>query len=339
MKSFVPKLFLTIIIGLFASSCANTKYIVIDVAQPATISFAKEVVTIAIVDNAGLVLSDSIVDETTTASQLQTSISKESLKKSLIARMNEEEYFHKVSLYPTFIRTDKNYGEQLPLRKNEVKTIAKEMDADAVISLDVFDTKTKNALYNMDGFLFKTNMVVSNMLFRVYDYEGNSIAPTMAASDSIVWFSDMKNESQVFSEMGEVMADGMVKQLMPYWVTQERAYYIDGTKEMKEADKQVQLGHWTEAANLWGEAFDKQQDEKQKAKIAVNIALANENLGDIENAVEWIRVASKIIDATKSRGDEYNYINWYKIRLLERERDNPKVLKQLGVEEDNEQEE
>lgn len=333
MRTTLIKL-LSISFFLLGTSCLSTKYIAIDVMQPAHVSFPLDIVNVAVVDNAGLVLSDSLVDSTTSQEELYNSISKETFKELFVKLLSEQEYFHEVKLYPTFIRTDKNYGQQLPLRRNELQTIAYEMDADAVISIDMFETETSSVYVNVDLWNIQTEQVTAKLLFRTFDAHGNSLAPAMLTKDSANW---IKNNQEVallaHKEIAEIMANGVVKQLVPYWESQERRYYVDPSKEMKEAHKLVEQGKWRDAALLWGEAFEKEEKNRHKARIAVNIALANENLGDIENAVQWIRIASNHIDASNASDetDDKIYIGWYKIKLLEREKNNPKVLEQLNA--------
>lgn len=333
MKHYLLKVFLFMSV-VFVSSCASTKYIVIDIAKPARVSFPANIVNVAVVDNAGLVM-DSIADETYTQEERLVSIGKEALKEQLVKEMDEKKYFNKVILYPSFTRTDKNYGQQVPLMKSEVRDIASKLDVDAIVSLDIFSIKTERRKVNVNSFIFGSNMTTSILLFRVYDASGDLRAPAIATADSISWVGDEEVDlAYVHKKLSAGMAQGVSQQLIPYWETQERAYYTDGTKEMKEAHKQVAEGNWEEAAELWGKAFDKAQDDKQKAKIAANIALANENLGDIKNAVAWIRLASNLISSSNKNSDEYIYVNWYKVRLLERDKNNPVVLQQLGIAEE-----
>lgn len=331
MKHYLLKVFLFMSV-VFVSSCASTKYIVIDIAKPARVSFPANIVNVAVVDNAGLVISDSIVDETYTQEDKLVSVGKEAFKSELVKVMDEQKYFNKVVLYPSFIRTDKNYGQQVPLMKNEVRDIASKLDVDAIVSLDIFSIKTEQRKVNMNSFIFGSNVTTSLLLFRVYDADGNLKAPAIATADSISWLGDNDVDlAYIHQKLSAGMAEGVSQQLIPYWETQERAYYTDGTKEMKEAHKQVAEGNWEQAAELWGKAFDKNKEDKQKAKIAANIALANENLGDINNAVEWIRLASNLISGSSKYSDEYIYINWYKVKLLQRQKDNPLVMDQLGI--------
>lgn len=319
---------------LLVTSCYSTKYLSIDVLQPAHISYADNIVNVGIVDNAGASIEDNEADVSIDATDLIKSKSKEVFLNSLAQFMNEEKYFNDVKLYSHTIRTDKAYGQQVPLSKATIQQIAEQMDVDALIVLNTFDVESGERLMSFDGFVFRTKMVNSSLMFRLHDAKGEALTPHMATADSLTWYEDRQTNApmDIYQQLALQLAESTTKNLLPYWETQERIYYTDGTKLMKAADELVKKGDWKNAAKTWGAAFDAQEKNKQKAKTAANIALANENLGDITNAVEWIRIASNMLEGDKN-SDEAIYINWYKVKLLEREQNNPKVLNQMGLEE------
>lgn len=318
---------------IFLSSCSTTRTLMIDVLQPASINYADNIVNVGIVDNAGATL-----DEETTAQtdieKLHISKSKEVFLHSLAQFMNEEKYFNEVKTYDHPLRTDKEYGQQVLISKNTIQTIAQEMNVDALVVLNTFDLNERNIMYSFEGLVLRSEMTNATLMLRLFDANGNALTPHMATMDSVITFGAQRpNETfDALQHLSLQLAETTTKNLLPYWETQERIYYTDGTKLMKTADSFAKANKWTEAAKTWGAAFEGQEDFKQKAKIAANIALANENLGDIPNAVEWIRIASNMLEGDK-KSDEALYINWYKIKLLEREKNNPKVLEQMGLEE------
>lgn len=334
MKHYILKI--VPVIGLiFATSCTSTQYVSIDVLQPAKIDFADNIVNIGIVDNAGAVLSDSTTaDIIHLPEEVITSKGKDVFLRSLEQFMNEEKYFGQVILYPQAMRTDKNYGIQLPLMKSTIQNIAQKMDVDAIVSLEVFETKNGETLVDGGGWLFTAAQANTKIMFRIYDSSGTARSPIMLTTDSVTWMGDSgtKYDMRPYQELALQLSEGVSRQLIPSWETQERFYYTDGTKLMKTANKHVAKKEWAEAAKVWGAVFEAETDNARKAKAAVNIALANENLDDINNAVQWIKIASNTM-AGNTNNDLYRYISWYKVKLLERQQDNPKLLDQLGVEE------
>lgn len=325
-----------IIVSLvFATSCASTKYMTLDILQPAHISFSEDIVNVGIVDNAGRVIDDNESDVSIEAKDLITSKTKKILLESLTQFMNDEKYFNEVKLYPHALRTDKEYGRQLPATKSTLQQVAHEIDADALLVVETFETENREQLMSGSGWIFTAATANATMMFRLYNAAGDAMSTYMATKDSTTWIGDpntTQNEMASYQQLALQLAETTTKNLIPYWETQERIFYTDGTKLMKEANKYAEKGKWADAAKVWGAAYEAQDKNNQKAKIAANIALANESLGDIPNAVEWIRIASNMLEGDK-KSDEAIYINWYKIKLLEREQNNPVVMEQMGVEE------
>lgn len=338
MKHCISKIAIVACCLIFATSCVSTKYLSIDVLQPAKIKFAETVVNIGIVDNAGAAISDTVQDVTHSPSEVITSRGKDVFLSSLAQFMDEEKYFNAVTLYPKAIRTDKNYGRQLPMMKSTIRDIAKEIDADAIISLDVFDTESSERMITANGWRFSAAEAKTSIMFRIYNSAGAAISPIMATTDSLTWMGDpdtQYSDLEYYEQLSLRLSEGMTKQLIPYWETQERMLYTDGTKLMKTAKKHFDKGQWADAAKVWGAAFENESNSMRKAKIASNIALANESLGDITNAVQWIRIAGNMLEGDTKKDESIN-INWYKIKLLERQQNNPKVLEQMGVKEEEE---
>ena len=125
-------------------------------------------------------------------------------------------------------------------------------------------------------------------------------------------------------------ADAVTSSIVPSWKTDNRWYYSDSSKGMREATKMVLAGKWQEAADIWSELYDKEKNTNKKIRLASNIALANENLDDIENALAWINIAYDLLPQ-KSKSDLASQVFFYKETLTKRNLDKNKLYKQLGI--------
>lgn len=333
----------TIIAVTFALfSCTSTNVLTIDVLNPAVISFSPDIVNVAIVDNAAVQPDDEghiMVDfnakiEPQPAS---TDTAKSVFKDALAQFMNEENYFNKIDIYPLNIRSDKDWEHALILSKGDISDICQEMDADAVISLDIFMTSSDLVLgkykgpFNMGFSELKTKMGLS---YRIFDKSGQLIAGPIAQIDSAFWNNLERNiphRDDALKEMALISAENVSKKLIPYWEKQERWYFSDGRSAMKNAATFAKEGKWKEAAHIWGELYKVEKKDQQKIKLASNIALANECLDDIENALEWIRTAASLIP-DKSDSDLALMTISYMAQLQKRAINNPKLHTQLGEE-------
>ena len=332
MKKYFYPFLLLISIAALLVACDSTSALTIEVRHPAYIEFPEEIVNVAVVDNAGAVLSDNITGGVS-QNVIQNSRTKRILTESFTQFLNEEKFFNDVKLHPSVIRRDTVYGAMRPLSAAQVQEISQASDVDGVISLDLIKLKEANLNIHMDGLSMLGGKAKLTILFRVYDAEGKPLAPAMMSEDSIMWLTDQKSvfEAAEYKDFVLRMSEGMVRQIAPHWEKQERILYTDATKLMKEGKKLATAGNWKEAAKMWGAAFDKEDsNNKHKARMASNIALANENIDDIKNALTWINIAKDLIKGNKY-DNENIYINWYRKKLLEREKNMSKLKAQLGT--------
>lgn len=331
--------FLLMFIVLLANSCATTSTFMIDVRHPAYVKFPENIVSLAIVDNAGGRMTDSITQTPNPEQELLlSSMAKDVLSQSLSQFLNEEKYFNEVKTYPVLQRSDEDYDKMHPLTPSQIQKISKEADADAIVSLDLVRMKAGNTTKDLDGMGVRVKYAKMTILFRIYDAEGVALAPAMMSQDSTLWISDSQDEMDisVYRNLALTMSEGMVRQIVPYWEKQERVMYTDGTNLMKEAKKLATANNWAEAAKVWGAAFEREGlHDDYKARIASNIALANESLLDFTNAVTWINIASSFSGKSKY-GETNEYVTWYKAKLMEREQGKQKLMEQLSSNEPSE---
>jgi hypothetical protein len=69
-----------------------------------------------------------------------------------------------------------------------------------------------------------------------------------------------------------------------------RDYYVRGSDNFKVAKRRAQTGNWAGAADLWYA-----ETQNPRAKIAgrahYNMAIINEIEGNLDEAIEWVRIA------------------------------------------------
>lgn len=328
---------------LYFSSCVTTNYIAIDVRQPAAVSFEPEMKNIVIVNNSASQADEEVQangEKKNDLSVISTDSAKLLFTSSLQQFMSEEKYFDKVDVYP--YETNSGKGDEIkPLSARNVQTICHEKKADALISLDLFMVTAE--LESVDTEYFSVYNLLKakiGVLMRVYDIDGSQLSPPVAHIDSLFMegFTDWSKLSnsvpeinKLVSEISVKAADDITSIFVPSWKTQDRWFYSDNSKEQKNATAFVKSGKWQEAANIWGELFEKETNKNKKIRLASNIALANESLDDIDNAVSWIDIAFDLLP-DRSKSDLAVEVIRYREVLTRRENNIPKLYQQLGIE-------
>lgn len=329
-----------IIAVLAFSSCTSVNYMTIDVKQPALVSFPPEVTKVLLVDNS-YSEKENHDNNTTGQSIISLDSSRTILLNSLKQFMNEEKYFTKVDLHP--YNTYSGTGEDIrPLSARKVQSLCRENNADALISLDVFvisaQLETETTGY------FSTYSILGSKLGAIvkpYANDGSEYIPqpivlvdSLFREEAVNW-SRLKNNvneiNALVTEMATVGADKLTSHLIPSWKSALRWYYSDNSSDMKQAAKFAAQGKWEEAATVWGRLYDIESKQTKKARLASNIALANECLDDIENAKYWVDISYELLP-NKSRSELSIQVVLYKKELILRENNIPKLHKQLGIE-------
>lgn len=333
-------IFTLIFLAAFAS-CATTNYLTIEIKEAAAVTFPNDVKNVLIVDN-------SAADEETESDKNDSKlaiISNDSAKyiaiNSLKKFMNEEKYFDIVDIYPQKINSTGSIEEIKPLAPSKVRSLCQSNKADAIISLDLYMVSASveaESVYFFNNYSLLNAQVGS--ILRVYGANGTMVAPPVVYMDSLFlessenWSLKKSNINELNGLVAEISvkaADNLTGAFIPSWKTQERWYFSDSSSEMKRAAAFASEGKWEEAADIWGSLYDNEKNSNKKAKLASNLALANEYLDDIDNALSWILTAYDAIPH-KSTSEITLLTVKYREILSDREKNKSKLYEQLRLE-------
>lgn len=313
MKYIIPIIFAIAI--LWSCATVKTSYIQMDVYKPAIITFPEDVKTVLLVDNAvfNTTVSEESEDEETL--RIFTDTAKAALLRYIQLYISEEGYFDKIDVYPTILNHDINRGVK-NLSISEIERLCKETGADALISFDKLEIPNSfksEITYTPDNYeqLISGFGLVENTfssLFRIYDKNGMLIDAIESEIPLVFYLVDEYDNKNAYAILMQMtvqalphIADDITTKLIPTWSTQERVcFYMD-----KESETLIKENKWAEAAEKWGELFDGEKDKNKKVLYAYNIALANEYLGDIDNALWWIELAKEMAPVNSKEEEEY----------------------------------
>lgn len=331
MKNLYISIFL-----IFFASCATTNYINIDVKEPAAVTFPVEVKNVLIVNNSASVNDD----ESDKSSVLTTDSAKAIMLSSLRLFMSEEKYFDTVALYPVATNKTEIVDKTRPLSPAKVRSICRQRKADALITLDLFmvsaQLESENVSYFNDYSFLSSHI---GTIFKIYNKDGSQLSRPVVYLDSLFlenntdWGNRQNSIPQINNLVTDISikaADNLTSAFIPSWKSQNRWYFSDSSKEMKMASKYVNEGKWAEAAEVWGTLYENENNKTKKIKLASNLALANECLDDIENALAWIDIAYDMLPE-KSNSEFAVLTLRFKNALLKRSNERPKLYEQLGL--------
>lgn len=164
--------------------------------------------------------------------------------------------------------------------------------------------------------------------FSIYSKEGRLISNSLTLTDSIYWTALYYNDHLVsdnplpsredaLKEAARYAGEKIADALVPYWVETPRLFFNENNSAILLAQKD----QWAEALKIWEADYNQEPKFKRKARLAFNIALANELTDNLMGAISWVSISSDLFKQAVLTGvDEQNYLRaeQYKKDLLTR---------------------
>lgn len=224
-----------------------------------------------------------------------------------------------------------------PLDWATVKDICKDNGADALVSLETFDsnsslrydskekTKTVNnqsVKYIEHIALFDINIEAG---WRIYDLERQQVVDQNKFIDGQGWkgvgddkdkaFKNLPQKRACVKDAGYFAGQQYAYRISPVWVWVPRLYFSKGNDDFKDAKYKVRAKEWERAAEIW-QRYVGDADPKIAGRACYNLALANEVFGELEHALDWAQKAYSDYHLKKAR----DYISKLKRRIADQKR-------------------
>lgn len=343
----MKKIIFFFILSVFLSSCSTIRFIDIDIQKPAQVTLGSGIKNIVIVNNA-VNQPDDVghwmkAPKETESITISTDSSIIMLAQALAQFVEEDGFFNTVTLYEEALRKDNEFLVETIIKPSIINKIETETNAELIISLDKVILTSTYSVNVVNKKVVPWGLSVGiNAKLRTYTVGSEETPREMIFTDSIRWrgawegnyySEDIPSYKEAFKYTVVRAADKIAKAMSPTWERGERWYYSNATTQMKQAAVKASAGEWKDAAIIWGEVYEKENNENQKGKLASNIALANEMLDDVENAIAWLDAALDSFEKAGKKDDKENVklAKSYKEKLKKRLQDFEKLDIQLGT--------
>lgn len=100
-------------------------------------------------------------------------------------------------------------------------------------------------------------------------------------------------------QMARSAGYGFSTHISPREVSEPRQYFKGGSSIIREGARFAKEGDWEMAAAAWREGLSKDESEKDRGKTRLNLAVAAEKKGDINQALEHARKAKQLLGGKK----------------------------------------
>ena len=215
-------------------------------------------------------------------------------------------------------------GMPEPLRWKRVKKICRQVDADALLLLEAFDSDSwvtvepypetitteagKEVTVVRHAAERETDVTVG---WRLYDAEqGVIVDQQQDDTTSNTWRHEgdteqgardaLPSQGETVEDLAEEAGERYARRIAPGWVTVTRRYYAKGHPKLEESGDLVRDGRWKKASKNWRSLKD-HEDPKVRGRARYNLALALERAGNLDGALAMAQVADTDLGNRKSR--------------------------------------
>lgn len=338
-KLFNRNYILILFILLIAASCSTTKYVSIEIPEPAQKDLPPRIQSLVLVNRT---VDDKYTDLPADTIQnrfykkyftVDTTIydltAVDTCLKATGDLLFESGRYDIVIPDNRFLEFETNafFTKEMPW--DEVTELCETYNTDAVLSIDMFKIhiasefgKEKYFDEMADAFYTVAQakmVIVYDALFRVYDPLEEKIIIREFFKDTLVWedmarstselFKNYTPVKQAFSEAGIAIALDFSEKISTVWRSEKRPFYVKGDKNLKHAGTFIDSGEWQQAMALWKDTAEKSKSKSKKSKALLNVAIAYEIQGDIDSAINW---------ALESYNTMYRQITYQYLELLEK---------------------
>lgn len=147
-------------------------------------------------------------------------------------------------------------------------------------------------------------------VWRIYDLKNKSVVdqytqeswqqfdgsgPTQAVADS-----KLPSRRDMVSRAGVSAGIAYGHRISPQWIWVDRDYYRKGSPALKSAGKLVRFNNWKTASETWNNEANS-SDPKVARRASYNMALAAEQNGQLDLALQWAERAQKLGEKRAAR--------------------------------------
>lgn len=292
--------------GLILSSCIITQRVPIDQMEPGKVTLPAQIRKVALISRnfkfsidtltgyynddfrlkKGARVDNQVIDSVAVTKSL------DNLRKALL----ESGRFDEVYVYP-FNAIKRHVGEkEQPLSAGFIHSLCTESQTEVVISLEMlsfFYSRHKGSLGH--EIQAEANVKVT-AIWSVYTPENEGPVDRYTHSEVIRWEKTAPNNNNkrikipgrkeaISLACGEA-AKNYSKRIVPYWTESSRVLVGLNGPDWDKALLYAQNNKWDKAAKIWRE-YTKSTQARVAGVAALNYAVAQEMIGDLEKATSW----------------------------------------------------
>jgi hypothetical protein len=202
-----------------------------------------------------------------------------------------------------------------PLMWSQIESLCASYDADAVLALEKFSSDfivtDKKALIKktvgsgkeakvieVDG-IYAEGVASVQVGFRFYDPVNRNIADQIDFNKTNLWSAEAETRTQALALMidkvratqvvGQMAGSSYARRVAPMYLTVSRSFFSKSkiNPALGHGARLAEVNQWEQAIDTWINGLDAPNDNKTAGRLAYNIAIGYEVLGNLDLAQEW----------------------------------------------------
>lgn len=328
----MKKYIIGLLLGGVLTACATADVLTYDQLQPAEINFPAEIRQVGIVNNMPLRANAPTNDLILGVMQGEGS----SVAETLAGTLADSKYFNEVVICDSALQQRQvNEMNDPQLSADQIQTLSRDLGVDMLIACEGLWVETTKKQVQYPGWDMSLPVILATITPVVRLYLPDRVQPlhTIVLKDSLLCDIDTPiSEKLLLEESTKLAANKIANYLVPSWTQTDRVYFSGGCVEMRDAAVYLHEGSWQEAQDIWMGLYNQLRKGKTKARAAYNIALSYEMLGNVEEALKWIKQSQKFV-AQNSK--EQQLVKLYAEELERRMKEVVSLKSQMGRFNDN----
>jgi len=336
---------------LTCSSCSSIYKFSADVQEPARVTLPVSAQNVLILNNTVAQPKEYGIERAYNGQSIRTDypLSLDSTAWSAMEEIagvwNDSHFFKTIGIYKDPLRTNTDWLSVNELSPEDQSDFYDNDNYDALLVIDrlLFSIKenvkkVQSAFYSdeiTDAFVdLRADGVITCSM---YVYGTEKPLATFSITDSLFMKSIVEGDSTIFfkeipeymlHELSHELGNRAAKRFVPTWETVDRMFFTGYSARMQEATSYAANRKWKNAESLWTTELGKKTKPVDRAKIALNLAVANEMQDKLDSALNWAQKAKEQLDNVNMSDNSHNIIeltNKY-ISELERRIQNNRLL-------------
>lgn len=326
------KLRLLLCLGLLASACRISEPVLIHTIRPADIWVSPEIQTILLLDRTVVRRDDWLsIGESLLTGELpfEDRVAAQEALNVLKQQLQTSPRFQVVIASERLVGNSLSSAFPEPISWSEQKRLLRKYEANALLSLEIMDSdflitdgvrmvkesvgegKSKRNIERQEFYAEGVGQL--KMGFRFYDGLARNILDQQLITEHRTWQSSARSKAEALAKLiakGEVTrflaeraAADYAYRIAPMPIQLRRQFYTKAktSPALEQGARLAEVNDWHQAISVWEEGLKTATHPKDRGRLALNIAVGYEVLGQFIEARSWAQKAYAIYGNKRAR--------------------------------------